>query len=125
MCSLMCPSFWGFGLSLQGLQEKRASARLFPSAAPSSSAQRDEGRGLGVRSGIIWVHLKHSHSLLFFREAYSSLMENVESIEKLKEVILPLSEITTGKGFGLFCLNCFSVKKCNFVFCLPPPQHFS
>lgn len=94
---------------------------LSPSAAPSSSAQRDVGRGLGVCSGIIGVHFKHTHLLLFFKEAYSSLMENVESIEKLKEVILPLSEITTGKSFGLFCLNCFSVKKCNFVSCLFPP----
>ena len=114
----MCPSFWGLGLALPGPPP----GCLSPRAAPSSSAQRDEGRGLGVGSGIIWVHLKHTHLLFFFspKEAYSSLMENVESIEKLKEVILPLPGITTGKGFGLFCLNCFSVKKCNFVSCLSP-----
>ena len=77
--------FPGLGFSLPGPPggESLSQACLSPRAAPLSSAQRDGGdRRLGVSSGVVWVHLKHTHLLLFFKEAYGSLMENVKSAKR-------------------------------------------
>lgn len=87
----MCPSSQGADPHSQGLQEERASARpvCLPEQLPHPLHRGMGDRRLGVSSGGVWVHLKHTHWLLFLEEAYGPLMENVESIEKRKEVTLP------------------------------------
>lgn len=107
---------WGIGLSPQDLLEKRASLRLrLPVQLPHPC--------LGVRQRHPFGSLKtHLFAFVFQRSTWLAL-ENVESIEKRKEIILPCRD-SHWERFWLILFKCFFLLKNTALYSAFPPPHY-